>query len=134
MLRARFQPAWTDKDHEKGGGFDGILHMELLSDDDVDLSVSGVEITEGEGPEGKRESNRCTYFSHVRPCTLPAIGELPCRASRSSLEDRVAISGRCKTRAKMSRPIAAFCPQVIAGVTTLRAQMLGTRGQSRRAG
>ena len=33
VLRARFQPAWTDKDHEKGGGFDGILHMELLSDD-----------------------------------------------------------------------------------------------------
>ena len=35
VLRARFQPAWSwmDKDHEKGGGFDGILHMELLSDD-----------------------------------------------------------------------------------------------------
>ena len=74
----------------------------------VDLSVSGVELTEGEGPEGKRESNRCTYFSHVRPCTLPAIGELPCRVLRGTLEYVRAISGRCKTRAKMRRPSAAF--------------------------
>ena len=73
--------------------FYGILHMELLSDDNVDLSVSGVELTKGEGPEGKRESNRCTYFSHVRPCTLPAIGELPCRIFRNSLEKIPTISG-----------------------------------------
>ena len=61
-LRARCQAAWTDKDHEKGGGFDGILYMELLSNDNVDLSVRGVELTKGEGPEGKREPNCCTYF------------------------------------------------------------------------
>ena len=40
----------------------------------VDLSVSGVELTEGEGPEGKRESNRCTYFSHAH-CRLLRRGE-----------------------------------------------------------
>ena len=39
-----------------------ILHMELLSDDNVDLSVRGVELTKGEGPEGKREPDCCTYF------------------------------------------------------------------------
>ena len=52
----------TDKDRERGGGFDGILNMTLLRDDNVDLIVIGVELTKGEGPEGNRESNRGTYF------------------------------------------------------------------------
>ena len=73
VLRALCQAALTDKDRERGGGFDGILNMTVLRDDNVDLSVSGVELTKGEVPEGKSESNRCTCFSHVRPCTLPAI-------------------------------------------------------------
>jgi len=84
--RALCQAALTDKDRERGGDFDGILNMTVLRDDNVDLSVSGVEPTKGEVPEGKSESNRCTCFSHVRPCTLPAIGELACRVFRNILE------------------------------------------------
>ena len=108
MLRALCQAALTGKDRERGGGFDGILNMILLRDDNVDLIVIGVELTKGEGPEGNRESNRGTYFSHVRPCTLPVIGELICMMFRDILVWASPKSGRCKTRAKRSRSTGAF--------------------------
>ena len=71
VLRALCQAALTDKDRERGEGCDGILNMTLLRDDNVDLIVIGVELTKGEGPEGNRESNRGTYFSHVRHALCP---------------------------------------------------------------
>ena len=108
VLRALCQAALTGKDRERGGGFDGILNMILLRDDNVDLIVIGVELTKGEGPEGNHESNRGTYFSHVRPCTLPVIGELICMMFRDILVWARAKSGRCKTRAKRSRSTGAF--------------------------
>ena len=88
----------TDKDRERGGDFEGILNMTVLRDDNVDLSVTGIDVGLGEAAEGgglaAESSNPLHTLAHARRCTLPTIGALPCRVFLHLIERTQLIFGR----------------------------------------
>ena len=85
--------------------FEGIHHKTLLGGHDADLDVTGAQPAKGEAAEAftvhRSCSNPLTCFAHVLRCSLPAMGELPFRLLRSTLEKMRAKFGRCKSRAKI---------------------------------
>ena len=87
-----------DKEQERGSDFSGILHETLLRDDNVDLSVTVIDVGLGEAAEGgglaAESSNPLHTLAHARRCTLPTIGALPCRVFLHLIERTQLIFGR----------------------------------------